>query len=94
MMPQTHVNETERPMANGRVPSSPAISPMGERQTIAMSWAGLALAFLVVMAGISLGASVVFDMGFTGWLIGMGVMALVVAILAVAVSILMRGSKG
>lgn len=94
MTPQANVNETERSLANGRVPSSPAISPMGERQTIAMSWAGLALAFLVVMAGISLGASVVFDMGFTGWLVGMGVMALVVAVLAIAVNFLMRGSKG
>jgi hypothetical protein len=48
----------------------------GQRLALAIA----SLLFFVPLAGIALGAAVVFDVGFGGWLIGLAITGLVVAL--------------
>lgn len=57
----------------------------GERQAIAMSWLFGALAAFLLLGVLALGAAVVFNVGFGGWLIGIGAMGLVIVAMVVAV---------
>jgi hypothetical protein len=56
-----------------------------DRQGLAMGWAFSALGMFLLLGGLALGAAVIFQVGFVGWLIGMGLMGLViVAVIAVS----------
>ncbi len=58
-------------------PAQTAAAPSyGQRLALAIA----SLLFFVPLAGIALGAAVVFDVGFGGWLIGLAITGLVVAL--------------
>jgi hypothetical protein len=64
-----------------------------ERQGLAMSWVFSALGMFLLLGGLALGAAVVFQVGFVGWLVTMGLMALVMVAVIIAVSYFMLGSR-
>ncbi len=57
-----------------------------DRQGLAMSWVFGALGMFLVLGGLALGAAAVFNAGFVGWLITMGLMGLVIVAVIVAVN--------
>jgi hypothetical protein len=57
-----------------------------DRQGIAMGWVFSALGMFLLLGGLALGAAVIFNVGFGGWLIGMALMGLVIVGVIVAVN--------
>jgi len=56
-----------------------------DRQGLAMAWAFSALGIFLLFGGLALGAAVIFNVGFVGWLIGMGLLWLMmVAVIVIA----------
>lgn len=57
-----------------------------DRQGLAMAWVFSALGMFLLLGGLALGAAVIFNVGFGGWLIGMALMGLVIVGVIVAVN--------
>jgi len=57
-----------------------------DRQGLAMSWVFSSLGMFLLLGGLALGAALVFNVGFVGWLIGLGLMGLVMAVVIAAVN--------
>ncbi len=96
MAPQLNVDETERvalvtPTA-ARAPTPPArlMEPheltFAERQGLAMAWVGIALGMFLLLGGLALWAAVALHAGFVGWLIGLGVVGIVIVLVILAVN--------
>jgi hypothetical protein len=94
MTPQVDLNGTDRVAQTSAAPAltAPAAQPATEeltvkdRQGLAMAWAFSALGFFLLLGGLALGAALVFNAGFIGWLIGMGLMGLVIVAVIAAVN--------
>lgn len=57
-----------------------------ERQGIAMSWVGITLGIFLLLGGLALGAAVALKAGFGGWLLGMGVIGLIMVAVILVVN--------
>jgi hypothetical protein len=57
-----------------------------DRQGIAMGLVFSALGMFLLLGGLALGAAVIFNVGFGGWLIGMALMGLMIVGVIVAVN--------
>jgi hypothetical protein len=57
-----------------------------DRQGLAMAWAFSALGIYLLFGGLALGAAVIFNVGFGGWLIGMGLTGLMIVAVIVVVN--------
>jgi uncharacterized membrane protein YjjP (DUF1212 family) len=62
-----------------------------DRQGLAMAWAFSALGLYLLFGGLALGAAVIFNVGFVGWLIGMGLTGLMIVAVIVVVNIFVSG---
>jgi hypothetical protein len=62
-----------------------------DRQGLAMAWAFSALGIYLLFGGLALGAAVIFNVGFVGWLIGMGLTGLMIVAVIVVVNIFVSG---
>ena len=74
-----------QPTTYREAPASRDLTP-AERQSIAMSWVGIALATILFLGGLALWAAVAFNAGFGGWLLGMCLLALVMVAVVVGVA--------
>ena len=93
MAPQVNVDGTDRvaqaaPITPPTVGGTPVTRGMTDkdRHLLAMSWAFSALGVFALLAAIALGAALVFNAGFIGWLIGVAVMGLVIVVVIAAVN--------
>lgn len=65
-----------------------------DKQGLAMAWAFSALGLFLLLAGLALGAAIVFQVGFAGWLIACVLMAIVVvAVIAAANVLVLRPAR-
>jgi hypothetical protein len=65
-----------------------------ERQGLAMAWVGIALGMFLLLGGLALWAAVALNAGFGGWLLGMGLMGLVIVAVVVAVNYAVLRPRG
>jgi hypothetical protein len=98
MTPQVQLNGTDRVATPAAAPAptpptdqkeapAPRELTYAERQGLAMSWVGIALGMFLLLGGLALWAAVALQAGFGGWLLGMGVMGLVIVLVIVAVNV-------
>ncbi len=66
--------------------SAPRAMTDAERQGIAMSWVGITLGIFLLLGGLALGAAVALKAGFGGWLLGMGVIGLIMVAVIIVVN--------
>jgi hypothetical protein len=91
--PPVPVVTTPRPpiaRTDAPAPATPHELTFAERQGLAMGWVAMALGVFVLLGGLALWAAVALDAGFSGWLIGMGVMGVVMVAVVVIVGYFMR----
>ncbi len=67
-------------------PPAPRAMTDAERQGIAMSWVGITLGIFLLLGGLALGAAVALKAGFGGWLLGMGVIGLIMVAVIIVVN--------
>lgn len=80
---------TQTARTTGTTETPPAASQelsFKERQGLAMGWAFSLLAMFLLFGGLALGAAIVFNVGFVGWLVGLAVMGLVMMAVIAAVN--------
>ena len=65
-----------------------------ERQGLMMGWVAIALGTFLLLGGLALWASAVLSAGFSGWLLSLAVMGVVVVATIVAVSRFVAGRPG
>ncbi len=78
MTPQMLHKEAESASENTN--ESPQVLSYKDRQGLAMGWAFSALGLFLLLAGLALGAAVIFNVGFVGWLIATALMAVVIVV--------------
>jgi len=99
MTPQANLNGADRVAQTISAPArseTPATQELSakDRQGLAMGWAFSALAMFLLLGGLALGAAVVFNAGFVGWLMSMALMGLViVTVIAAANYYMLRPSR-
>jgi hypothetical protein len=93
MLPHVNLDATDRiaetPPA---LPPTLAVAPAvrhemteAERQGMAMGWIGMALGIFILLGGLSLWAAAALNAGFAGWLVGIAVLGLGMALVTIAV---------
>jgi hypothetical protein len=65
---------------------TPQEPTFAEQQGLAMSWVGIALGMFLLLGGLALWAAVAFSAGFGGWLLGTGLMGLIIVAVVVTVN--------
>lgn len=88
--PMPVVTTPRPPIGRPDAPAAPHELTFAERQGLAMGWVAMALGIFVLLGGLALWAAVALDAGFSGWLIGMGVMGVVMVAVVVIVGYFMR----
>jgi hypothetical protein len=97
MTPQVNLNGTDRVTQTIPAPAPTSLAARSEtsaaqeltakdRQGLAMSWVFSLLGMFLLLGGLALGAAVVFNVGFVGWLISMALMGLVIVAVIAAVN--------
>ena len=99
MTPQVHLDAQERVFTADAQPSpiSPSMpSNVGsaaphaltdaERQGLAMGWVSIGLGMFLLFGGLDLWAAAALQAGFVGWLIGMGVIGLIIVAVLLTVT--------
>jgi hypothetical protein len=96
MTPQVQFNGVERVAqatpAPGAAPIGPPLAEAprramteAERQGMAMGWIGMAFGIFLTLGLLALWAAVALHAGFAGWLVGMAVLGVAMAVVAVAI---------
>ena len=93
MTPQVNLDGTDRVVQAAPTPAVPMFGAPAvrhemtevERQGMAMGWIGMALGIFVLLGGLALWAAVALSAGFGGWLIGIAVLGLGMALVVIAV---------
>lgn len=75
------------PLAGRMETTTPHELTVAERQGLAMSWLAITLGMFLLLSGLALGAALAFKVGFGGWLLGTGLMGLIILAAVVAVNV-------
>ncbi len=79
------------PAARQPTATGPHTLPFAERQRLALLWVGMTFGLLLLLSGLALWAAVALGAGFGGWLLGTGLLGLVLlAVVATVNYIVLR----
>jgi hypothetical protein len=81
------------PAGRTETPAPHALT-FAERQGLAMGWVGMALGMFLLLGGLALWGAVALNAGFGGWLLGIGLMGLVIVAVVLAVNYVVLRPRG